>query len=81
MLTGVGLRLFDQDDSSENDQQQSDGVQDYSVRLELGFGNLRALEQRPVAFPYQVLLHYEQTFQGFNTPLRREAQLALQTYF
>lgn len=81
VTTGYGLKLFRQGQSSIAGGKQGDKVVDYAARLELGYGNLTALEQGPIAFPYLLLLGYERTFRGYDTVIRDELQLSLRFYF
>lgn len=81
VVAGLGFVMFQQGRSTLAGAEQEDSVQDYRGRLTLGFGNLRALERAPIAFPYVLLLTYDHTVQGFNTPLVREVRLSLQTWF
>lgn len=81
VTSGLGFHLDQQSTSEVEGVRQGDQVQEFYFRLVLGFGNLRKLEQAPIAFPYLVLLTYDHTVQGFNTPLRREFRLSLKTYF
>jgi hypothetical protein len=59
---------------------QEDSVKEYLFHAQLGIGNLVALELAPIRFPYQVLLAWDTTLYGFNTPLRDRWSLVFKTY-
>jgi hypothetical protein len=60
---------------------QDDLKKDWRGGVRLGLGNLIALEQGPVALPYQVSLDYEQTLDGANIPQTNRVSLDFHTYF
>ena len=81
VATGVTLGHHSQSQSDVGGAKQGDKVQETWLRLKLGFGNLQALETGPLAFPFLLYVQYETTVQGYNTPIRSDARLVLQTYF
>lgn len=81
VATGVTLGHHGQSQSEVGGAKQGDKVQETWLRLKLGVGNLQALESGPLAFPFILYVQYETTVQGYNTPIRSDARLVLQTYF
>jgi hypothetical protein len=81
VLLGFAFTHLLQGQASLDGIRQGDGIVETTGRLVLGFGNLVALEEKPLAFPYLVQLRYDTTLQGYNTPLRNELRLSLLTYF
>lgn len=81
VATGVTLGHHSQSQSEVGGAKQGDKVQETWLRLKLGVGNLQALESGPLAFPFLLYVQYETTVQGYNTPIRSDARLVLQTYF
>lgn len=50
-------------------------------RLRAGYGNLVRLEQGALNFPYQLILEFDRSLDGFNVPYSDGITLSLQTYF
>lgn len=59
---------------------QEDPEVERLLLVRLGIGNLERLEERPVAFPYQFLLEFERTLEGFNVIYRNDVTLVFR-YF
>lgn len=79
--TGISARALRQGGSLINHRRQPDQVSWFGVRLEVGYGNLTELEQAPIAFPYQVMLQYEQGVAGYKAPVGQELRVNLRFYF
>ena len=77
----LGLRLLRQGMSRLYGQPQGDDVEELAAQVRVGFGNLRALEAGPLAWPYLVALTYDHGLHGRNTPVRRTFQLSVELYF
>lgn len=81
VVTGVGASLYRQGASLINHRRQGDTVTAATVRLEVGYGNLTALEQGPVAFPYQARLELDQGLGGYDVPVVQAVHATLRFYF
>ena len=62
-------------------ESQEDSVKEYVFHAQLGIGNLVDLELAPIRFPFQLLLAWDTTVYGFNTPLRDRWSFTFLTYF
>ena len=78
---GLGAEVDQRGKAKINGVLQGDSVQNMFYRVQLGAGNLDDLEEGPLAFPYQFLLQWDQTVQGFNTPLHNTLRVLFKTYF
>lgn len=80
---GLGLEVeqFVRGESRLAGVSQDDPVKETLLRLRLAYGNLRALEEGPLDWPYQAHLLVERTLQGFNVIESDGVTLALRWYF
>ncbi len=78
---GLELDLIDRRSNSLGGERQGDPVRAQVLRYHFGFGNLAALEQGPVAFPYRINVQFETPLRGSNVPEREGFTVYLQTYF
>lgn len=81
VVTGIAGRIERQGETLINHHRQGDASTAASVRLEVGYGNLNALEAAPIAFPYQVTAQYEYLLTGASVPIQPELRVNLRFYF
>lgn len=81
LFTSINARMDSLSRSRVNEETIGDRVKETVVRLRLGTGNLRKLEEGPVGFPFLIYFQFERTVQGYNIPIRSEASVFLKTYF
>jgi hypothetical protein len=60
---------------------QNDPVKEWVFHAQIGLGNLIALENAPIRFPYQTQLTWDTTFFAYNAPIRDRWGFQFITYF
>ena len=78
---GAAFNRFLQSSTIEGTEKLNDNVLDMALELKGGFGNLTALEEGPIGFPYLVELGYKRTLRGSGTPLHSQLSLSFETYY
>jgi len=80
---GYALRLQGKatQDSRIDGVSQDDPITELLFHAQISFGNLIALEQAPISFPYQVSLTWDTTLAAYNAPIRDRWGFQFSGYF
>ena len=78
---GISLEEFRQGPSRLGGVSLSDPREETLVHARIGSGNLRALEEGPLALPFQVMLEFDRSLRGFNVPYSDGYTLSILFFF